>query len=292
MSLYPYIFRHMCSRSDRRRDAGLTTPADIARHDNILYGTDRKWHLLDVYRPKNTAEKLPVIVSFHGGGWVYGTKEVYQYYCMSLAQRGFAVVSYNYRLAPKYRFPAPFEDTNAVFRWIAEHAAEYGLDTARMFGVGDSAGALGIALYACILTNPDYAKRYAFTPPAGIALRGLALNCGLYTTADKADAMRDFLPKKNAAEALRTLDLVQHITADFPPCFVITANQDFLKDEPKLLLPLLEKHGIRHAYKLYGDDAQPRGHVFHCNIRDEQAKAANDAECAFFRGILGEGEPV
>ena len=238
MSLNAYIFRYMCTKSDRKRDAGLTTPAGIVRHDNIQYGTDRKWHLLDVYRPKDAADPLPVIVSFHGGGWVYGTKEVYQYYCMCLAEKGFAVVNYNYRLAPRYRFPAPFEDTNALFQWITDHAAEYGLDTARMFGAGDSAGALGIALYACILTNQAYAKRY--------------------------------------------------ITKDFPPCYVMTANKDFLKEEPKLLLPVLEKCGVRYEYKLYGDDAQPRGHVFHCNIRDELAAAANDAECAFFRSIFAE----
>ena len=257
MSLGAYIFRFMCTKNDRKRDAGLTAPTDIARHDNILYGTDRKQHLLDVYRPKNAAGNLPVIVSFHGGGWVYGTKEVYQYYCMSLVQKGFAVVNYNYRLAPKHRFPAPFADTNAVFQWIDAHAAEYGLDTERSFGLGDSAGALGIALYACILTNPDYAKRFRFTPPAGIALRGLALNCGMYTTADKAKFLRDFLPKQNADEALETLDLVQHITAGFPPCFVMTANKDFLQEEPKVLLPVLEQLGIRHTYRIFGDDAQP-----------------------------------
>lgn len=285
MSLNTYIFRFMCSRSDGKRDAGQTTPAGIARTDNIVYGTDRKWHSLDLYRPKDAAGKLPVIVSFHGGGWVYGTKEVYQYYCMCLAAHGFAVINYNYRLAPEHRFPAAFADTDAVFHWLMQHAAEYGLDTERIFGVGDSAGALGIGLYAAILTNPVFAKRWSFRTPEGLRIRGLALNCGMYTTADKTDALRDFVPKTNAAEALQTLDLVQHITADFPPCFVMTANQDFLREEPKVLLPVLERHGIPHAYKLYGDDAHPLGHVFHCDMRSEQAKAANDAECAFFNTI-------
>lgn len=55
---------------------------------------------------------IPVIVSVHGGGWGYGDKERYQYYCMSLAQQGFAVVNFSYRLASKYKFPAPLEDTN------------------------------------------------------------------------------------------------------------------------------------------------------------------------------------
>ena len=80
--------RHTFGSSDKRRDAGQTTPADIIRYDNILYGNDRKfkkWQLLDVYRPKNAIEsdgslkKLPVIISVHGGAWVYGDKNRYQF---------------------------------------------------------------------------------------------------------------------------------------------------------------------------------------------------------------------
>lgn len=276
------IFRLMCTRSDRKRDAGQTVPANVKRHDNLVYGSDPRHHTLDLYLPADAGGSLPVIVSFHGGGWVYGTKETYQFYCMSLAARGFAVINYNYRLAPKHRFPAPFEDTNQVFHWLMQHAAAYHLDTERIFGAGDSAGALGIGLYACILTNPDYARRFRFRAPEGLHLRGLALNCGMYTTADKAQALADFLPKQNADDALQTLDLVQHITPDFPPCFVMTANKDFLQAEPNVLLPVLEQNGVAHTCHIYGDDTQPLGHVFHCDLRLAQAKEANDAECAFF----------
>lgn len=79
---------------------------------------------------------LPVIVSVHGGGWGYGDKERYQYYCMSLAQQGFAVVNFSYRLASKYKFPAPLEDTNRVFVWLLAHAVRYGFDTHNVFCVG------------------------------------------------------------------------------------------------------------------------------------------------------------
>ena len=61
---------------DAKRDAGLTTPDDIQRFDNISYGEDLVWNLLDVYRPKKQDGKLPVIVNIHGGGWVYGDKEI------------------------------------------------------------------------------------------------------------------------------------------------------------------------------------------------------------------------
>ena len=92
---------------DDIRDAGLTTPNDVVRFDDIRYGDDDPLQALDVYRPRAAEGKvLPVIISVHGGGWVYGDKERYQYYCMGLAQRGFAVINYSYRLAPEHPFPA------------------------------------------------------------------------------------------------------------------------------------------------------------------------------------------
>ena len=104
--------------NDAKRDAGLTTPDDIQRFDDIQYGPDPVENKLDVYRPKNAQGKIPVIVSVHGGGWVYGDKELYQFYGMTLAQRGFAVVNFTYRLAPEVKFPAPLEDTNNVISWM------------------------------------------------------------------------------------------------------------------------------------------------------------------------------
>ena len=74
---------------DAKRDAGLTTPEDIKRYDDILYGADPVWNLLDVYRPKKMDGKLPVIVNIHGGGWVYGNKELNEYYCMDFSSEEF-----------------------------------------------------------------------------------------------------------------------------------------------------------------------------------------------------------
>ena len=131
------IIRAEFAEGDNKRDAGLKTPENIVRYDDIIYGTESKWQKLDVYRPKDATGKLPVIVSVHGGGWVYGDKERYQFYCMDLAERGFAVVNFSYRLAPEYKFPASLEDTNFVFTWVLENAETYRLDTEKLFAVGD-----------------------------------------------------------------------------------------------------------------------------------------------------------
>ena len=99
MSVTSDRLRREFGAQDAIRDAGLTVPADVERKTNIPYGAHPQ-QVLDVYRPKDAAGKLPVIVSVHGGGWVYGDKELYQHYTMNLAQRGFAVVNFSYHLAP------------------------------------------------------------------------------------------------------------------------------------------------------------------------------------------------
>lgn len=278
----------MCAKSDAERDAGLTTPPEIERFDDIKYGTDDKWQVLDVYRPKALSGKLPVIVSFHGGGWVYGDKGVYQFYCMELAKQGFAVVNYSYRLAPEHRFPAPFVDTNMVFGWLMNNAEQYGFDLDNIFAVGDSAGAMGIALYACICTDKEYAKMYPFTVPEGLKLKGLALNCGIYRTkdADIIKSFKEFLEPRDYPAILEKLDVVKLADADFPPCYIMTGNEDFLRNEPPALMESLDKVGVKYRYKLYGDESDPMGHVFHCNIKSATAAQANKDECGFFKELM------
>jgi len=284
------IFREMCFKADTERDKGLTTPEDIDRFDDIPYGSDEKWQILDVYRPKSAkVEKLPVIVSIHGGGWVYGSKEIYQFYCMNLAQRGFAVVNFTYRLAPENRFPASLEDTNTVFAWIKNNADNYGFDLDHVFAVGDSAGAFCLSVYACILTNPALAADFKkYFNPAEVELKGVGLNCGLYTTAGADESLDAYLPEDphEHAEAIRMLDAVSHITTAFPPAYILTANADFLVDAPAVLTPALEKNGVKYELKVYGTKESPLFHVFHCDIKTEAARHANDDECSFFCGLM------
>ena len=179
MSERSRIIRELFAKADAERDRGLTTPPEVERFDNIAYGSDPVWQLLDVYRPRSAEGKqLPVIVSVHGGGWVYGSKEVYQFYLMDLAKRGFAAVNFSYRLAPEDRFPASLEDTNTVLAWVKDNAGKYGFDMGNVFAVGDSAGAFGLAVTSCIMTNPALAERFGrYFTPADIKLKGVALNC-------------------------------------------------------------------------------------------------------------------
>ncbi len=297
MSITSMMIRKNFGKSDAKRDAGLSAPEGICSFDDILYGNDKKWQCLDVYRPKEPLvygklKKLPVIVSVHGGGWVYGNKEVYRWYCMSLAERGFAVVNFTYRLAPEYKFPAGIEDTNAVFSWILAHGDEYGFDTEHIFAVGDSAGGHMLCIYSAICSNPVYATKFPFQPPkieiGNFIPTAVALNCGVYhIDMNEQKLMRDVLKEKGSDEEKDMVNPLPYITADFPSTYIMTANDDKTVDASQtemLEAKLTEKH-VNFVKKIYGTDEKPLGHVFHCNIRLDEAGVCNDDECEFFRGF-------
>lgn len=277
--------------NDDIRDAGLTTPADIVRYDDIPYGDDPKWQSLDVYTPREGAGPWPVIVSIHGGGWVYGDKERYQYYCMSLAQRGFGVVNYTYRLAPEFQFPAPLEDANLVFHWVRDHAGAYDLNPEKIFAVGDSAGGHLLALYACFCANPDYAALYDFAPPKGFVPTAVGLNCGAYQLDVSEDSqdyglMNALLPGGPTESNMRLISPLLHMTPAFPPAFVMSATGDFLRGQLPLMSARLDALDVPHIARLYGDAKNRPAHVFHCDMRSPIGSLCNDEECAFFREFL------
>ena len=93
-----------------------------------------------LYAPAADAP-LPVLVFFHGGGWVIGDLETHDTLCRRLANAvGCLVVSVDYRLAPEHPYPAAAEDAYAATRWVAEHAQAIGGDATRIAVGGDSAG--------------------------------------------------------------------------------------------------------------------------------------------------------
>lgn len=277
-------------KADDVRDALMSTPEDVDRWDNIVYGhTDREWQRLDVYRPKQAkGEDLPVIFSVHGGGWMYGDKERYQYYCMSLAQRGFAVVNFSYRLAPENKFPAQLEDLNLVCKWIMKRAGRFHFDTERIFAVGDSAGAQLLGLYAGICTNPEFAKKFDLQVPEGFAITAMALNCGVYEIKPKqgdltSQIMEELLPEQGTEEELEKMNVLAGITDEYPPVFCMSAVADFLKDQAMLLSAKLIEQNVPFVLRIFGDKVNQLGHVFHCDIKTIDAAQCNDAECDFFR---------
>ena len=104
-----------------------------------------------LYRPR--AGTLPLLVFFHGGGWIVGSVALSDNFCRALANASAcAVLSVEYRLAPEHRYPAAVDDAYAATRWAAEHAAELGIDAERLAVGGSSAGG-NLAAVVCLMAR-------------------------------------------------------------------------------------------------------------------------------------------
>ena len=287
MSIQSILFNLGAAKNDKKRDNAIPLPEGITECRNISYGSFGQWSLLDVYTPKGTAAPLPTIVSIHGGGYVYGTKEIYRRYGMDMARRGFAFVNFNYRLAPKWKFPTPLHDTNAVMEWICKNASRYYLDPQRIILIGDSAGAQLASHYAAIFTNPEFARYFGLKLPR-VNIRVLGLYCGMYDAAARAKEPRkglflDYLGKDLPGDDPR-LQVLGAITDKYPPAFIMSAQNDFLRDNAQPMCDFLTAKGITAVCRIYGTAEDKHiGHVFHVNIILPEAVQCNNDAAEFFR---------
>ena len=285
--------RQEWAQGDIKRDAELTIPEDVTRYLNIPYGDD-PMQVLDVYCPKGTDKALPTIINFHGGGWFYGSKETYQYYCMKLAQRGFTIVNFSYRLAPEHKYPAAVEDCCNALHWVKNHGKDYFVDLNNLFTVGDSAGGQLSFQVLTMLTNPKYAALFPFAPPMDLTIRACGLNCGCYfmpvgkfMPPEKTGFIFQAYFPEDYMSIVPQMKTHKYVTRKFPPAFITTAPNDYLRMMGPPMLAVLKLHGVESRLKFYGTKEQKEiGHVFHLNCRSELADICNDEQCAFFRAHI------
>ena len=278
------------AEGDAKRDVGIVDPEHLTRYEDLPYG-DHPENKLDVYCPEGTDKPLPTIVSIHGGGWCYGSKKLYSHYCLKLAVRGFTVVNFDYRLAPEHKYPAPLEDCCNVLRWIQANGEKYFIDLQNVFLVGDSAGGQLAFQLLTMLTNPKYRALFSFAPPEDFRFNACGLNCGCYFM----PISRALPPKKMGAlfeayfpedymPCVPSLKAEKYVTKQFPPAFVMTSKNDYLRFMGPPMHWLLKLKGVESVLRIYGKKSQKDiGHVFHLHCGSELADLCNDAQCAFFR---------
>ena len=295
MSITSHIVRTLFTIGDLKRDLGWVPPTNVETVENLSYGSCDKWHLLDLYRPKDKEGKLPVLLNIHGGAWVYGDKKVYAPYCMYLAAQGFAVVNASYRLAPKHTFPAPLEDVGSIMEWVVTNAKQYHLDLRNLFFVGDSAGAHLATAYTAIQLNSDYAKEFPkITVSPKFVPKALVLNCGVFDMEGEVEHrgvllttfLTDILGEKPTGSSIKKMSPVRYITPDFPPVYLATSNGDFLRKHSHRLKEVLEQKQIDFVFKEYGNNKKTQGHVFHLNLKNKVGQTCNQEQIKFVRKIM------
>ncbi len=204
-----------------------------------------------LYAPEASGP-LPVMVHFHGGGWVYLNLDTHDGYCRILANRAnCAVVAIEYRKAPEFAFPIPVEDCYAALSWVSDNAADLGLDNSRMGVVGDSAGgnlSAAVALMARDKGGPEL-KLQVLTYPAvdgAMAAPSIEENAAapLLGRQQMAWFWGHYVPKGTDVHDARLSPLYADDLTNLPPTFISTAEFDPLRDEAEDYADKLEAAGV------------------------------------------------
>ncbi len=256
-------------KMDAKRIASQTEPDGLVKILDVPYIDDgEKGHLLDIYYPEGTTEKLPVIIDIHGGGWMYGYKEINKNFCLKLSEKGFLVASINYRLAGDVLFCDQVRDIFASLKFLSEELKKYPADLDNVFLAGDSAG----GHFACVTTavnmNEDMQKDFD-VEYCGLNFKGVAAICPAVDLISPNIVMNITVPvllgeKQKKSKYRKYLNMGNIVSEDFPPFYINTATNDFLKSQCYKLKDWLQEKGVEYHFHDFKDkyDGKYLTHVF------------------------------
>ena len=242
------------------KEQGKSPSMEGVRKQDLTYSGPAGNMPARAYIPENAGPgPLPVIVYFHGGGWVIADLDTYEASAMALAKKANAiVVSAEYRHAPEHKFPAAHEDAVAAYSWVLRNAQSFGGDPTRVAVAGESAGG-NLAAHVAIAS-----RQGRFQKPAHMLLVYPVSGTEFDTPSYKENAnakplnrasmqwfFNNTVAKPEDMQDPR-LDLVDRADLkDLPDATVITAEIDPLMSEGKELADKLKKAGVNVTYQNY-----------------------------------------
>ncbi|WP_336986311.1 alpha/beta hydrolase [Altererythrobacter aquiaggeris] len=204
---------------------------------------------LRIYDARETREAGPVVMFYHGGGFVIGDLETHHNLCTELAAEfDLPVVAVDYRLAPEHPYPAAVDDAEAATRWVAASPAELGSTCTGLITFGDSAGGnLAIVVPQALVAQPANVPvlvQVAVYPLASDVADAESIKHfadGYVLTALAVDFFdRAYAGDKNDS---RTLPILGDLSAS-PPTIVATASLDPIRDSGRDYTAALKEHGV------------------------------------------------
>jgi acetyl esterase len=237
---------------------------------------------LRLYRP-TADDVLPVLVFFHGGGWVVGDIDTHDTVCRHLAVAGgCAVVSVDYRMGPEDKFPAAVDDCLAATQWVATNPKTLGIDPARLAVGGDSAGgnlAAVVSLQARDRGTPRLSSQLLIYPATDARMGHASVEQFaegyLLTRSTMRWFYEQYLREPGEAADWRVSPLLAADLAGVAPAFVITAGYDPLCDEGDAYARRLETGGVTVRHRRF--DGQIHGFASNGKIIRAAAGALDEA---------------
>lgn len=239
--------------------AALTPGEHVARVRDLEIPGPYGAIQLRLYSPQTDAANLPIVVFFHGGGWVVGALETGDAVCRAWTNAAQClVVAVNYHKAPEYKFPAAAEDAYAATKWVSAHASEIGGDAARLAVFGQSAGG-NLAAVVSLMARDRSGPRIAFQIPwvpitdanfETASYRENATGYGLTRAGmlwfwnHYVNSAQDF--NNPYAAPLRANDL-----SNLPPAFIVAAQYDPLREDAIAYANALRAAGNQVELRVY-----------------------------------------
>ena len=267
---------------------------DVAVSECAAGGSDGASVTVRVYRPIGTGrEALPLIMNFHGGGFVAGDPYQSEWWCSSVADgAGAVVVSVDYRMAPEHPYPTPGEDCYAATVWAVDHAHEFGADPSRVAVMGDSAGgnlAAVVSIMARDRGGPAIALQVLIYPAVDLV--------NSYPSEDeneiapilgKADlSVSSIYCPGREKEPYASPLFADH--RDLPPALIQTAHHDPLRDQGAVYADALRDAGVPVRLTDYVDAVH--GYISIPGVVPAARQALGEA-VAELRAAFGKSWPV
>jgi len=228
-------------------------PADI--EDLNISGGPNGNVSIRIVRPKGIDDILPVVMYFHGGGWVLGDKNTHDRLIREITNgSNAAVVFVNYTPSPEAKYPVAIEEAYAATKYIAENGNKHNLDPSRLVAAGDSVGgnmAAVVAMMAKDRGGPDIIFQLLFYPVTDVNFDTASYQEFATDHWLSIDAMKwywdNYLPDKEKRKEPTASPLQASLNQlkDLPPAMVINGEFDILRDEGQAYAHKLIKAGVR-----------------------------------------------
>jgi len=245
----------MASQSAAARALSVAMPAmpePVGKIEHILIPTRDGEVLARVFTPDTDDTNLPVLVYFHGGGWVIANLDVYEASCRALCNAvGAIVVSVNYRQSPEAKYPAAVNDAYDATQWVIQNAEQIGGDSSRVAVAGESAGG-NLATVACLKIKDEGGRmpvaQLLVYPVTDSSMSQPSYEENLETQPLHTSMMPWFWNYYLENESQKSEKYVAPLLADnlsgLPPAIVITAEFDPLRDEGEQYAQKLADAGV------------------------------------------------
>ena len=277
-------------------DMALDPPPEIGAVENLLAtgpaGEPGSKVPVRLYRPRDTGGgRLPIMVYFHAGGYVFGSLDGLDSFCRLMTREtGCLVLSVDYRLAPEHRFPTALEDAYAATLWAAECAADIGADPDRLAVAGDSSGGT-IATVVCQLARDRGGPKichqmlwYPGTGSLGETASARELGDGYFLTTNLMKwSMGHYLNDMSEFTDPRVQPIRLADMSGLPPAFILTAGFDPRRDDNRRYAELLSEAGVATEFRCL--DSTIHGFMFMLRGIDAAVAAAKES-AAYLRGVF------